>query len=280
MRAYQSLGASALALALCLGGAARPAVAAGVVDVEVSGNQLSATVSLAGSYLVDVEITFEEVSGLDLSQLSLSARVLSPLDLLFRSRLPGGVLTTPALPVVLSIEPRSSSTLAFEGIYSIDLHTHNLVYLPSTPLRLFKAPRGGKFEDVTEAMGVGSYRVRGSGGCFSDFLIVLDLRSIASVISGKYDDLEDTLADNAGSIPAATHAELTGLLSSSRDAYAAGDFGAAVAYVESFAETVEANSGAGGIPDVWQANTALVNVAGNLRAQAGTLRFSLILKMS
>jgi hypothetical protein len=40
---------------------------------------------------------------------------------------------------------------------------------------------------------------------------------------------------------------------------------------------VKAQSGSA-IPDVWRANSTLVNVAGILRASADTLRFSLVFK--
>jgi hypothetical protein len=49
--------------------------------------------------------------------------------------------------------------------------------------------------------------------------------------------------------------------------------------VDAFAAEVQEHSGSD-IPDVWRASGGVVNVAGYLRAGAGTLRFSLSLKSS
>jgi hypothetical protein len=72
-------------------------------------------------------------------------------------------------------------------------------------------------------------------------------------------------------------ATLVALLDEAEDAYAAGQTVQAIAKVEAFAATVKQHSGSG-IPDVWRSARDLANAAGELRAAASTLRFSLLLK--
>jgi hypothetical protein len=123
-------------------------------------------------------------------------------------------------------------------------------------------------------MGSGSYRVRGSKGTFSDFLVVADARPVASVVSQKFDAVDHLLALYAGAIPGPVLDDLTRRMQAARAYHRAGDDEAAIEAVDGFAETVRANSGTA-IPDVWRASGDLPNVAGQLRAAAGTLRFSL-----
>lgn len=274
-RRLQVLAAAfALLAVLC---APPPARGEGVTDLEVAGNVVTGVIELPGGLVADLTLTFEEQSGLDLATLHFGARVVDPLDLLLNGRLPSGAGIPLAFPVLLEISPTSASQLTFRGMYTLDIHTHNLVYTPDTRLRLFKAPVGGKFEDVTLSMGMGSYRVRGGGKSFSDFLIVLDVRTDASIIDGKYKELDATLRGNEARIDPAVYQQLRSLFNSSRNAYKAGKLTAAIGYLEVFATTVVDNSGTK-IPDVWKANSTLRNVAGALRVEAGTLRFSLVVK--
>ena len=256
---------------------APPARAQGVVDLEVVGNVVTGVIELPGGLVADLRLGFEEQEGLDLETLRFRARLVSPLDLLLKRRLPSGTGIPVAFPVLLEISPTAASQLTFTGTYSLELHTHALIYTPDTRLRIFKAPAGGKFEDVTQAMGMGSYRARAGGKSFSDFLIVLDLRTDNSIISGKYAALDATLRANQASIDPAVYQQLRGLFTASNDAYKGGQLAAAIGYLEVFATTVVENSGAK-IPDVWQASSSLVNVAGALRVESGTLRFSLLVK--
>jgi hypothetical protein len=198
--------------------------------------------------------------------------VADPLALV--GRLPAQVSLPSGFPVVLHVEPPPAGGLSFAGMYTLELHTHNLEFQTASPLRLFTASGGGSFRDVTEMIGMGSYRVRGSGGSFSEFLIVADLRLAASVIDAKFADLAQLLADHAELLPAAVGAELDGLLAEADAAHRAGARLEAVAAVEAFAEAVREASGSG-VPDVWRAPRDLTNLAGLLRAGAATLRFSL-----
>ena len=262
-----------LALILCT---ALPAAGQGIISSSITGNSIEVSIALPGGIGADVGISFEQVSGLNLANLGLSAHLANLLDPAFRSRLPSP-LVLPVLPLVVRIEPPAAGGLTFSGVTEIDIHTHNLNYVPGTPLRFFSAPLGGKFEDVTAAMGSGSYRAQATKGGFSEFLIVADLRSRSQVIGSKFDRLEELLEQYEGSMPGSVYDDLEDLLDDARAAYAGGSSTAAIAKIDGFIAVVEQNSGTV-IPDVWRSARDVQNVAGYLRGAALTLRFSLGLK--
>jgi len=247
----------------------------GIAGVTVGGSSVSVTVSLPGGLGADVTLSFEDVSGLSLVNLGASARLVNPLDPALLARLPGGVV--PALPVLLRIEPPPTGSLTFHGIATLEIHTHNLVYVPGSRLRLFSAPLGGAFEDVTVAMGPGSYRARADKGGFSEFLIVSDTRTVDQVITYKLDRLEDVLDEYTASIPGSLYDDLEDRLAAAKAAYVSGATADAIEEVDGFLTVVEQHSGTE-IPDVWRSARDRNNVAGYLRAGAMTLRFSLELK--
>jgi hypothetical protein len=251
--------------------------AQGIANLTISGNQVTATVELPG-ISADLALTFEQSVGLTAANLGLSAQLVDLHDLSLLSRLPSGLLATlpAAFPVLLRVQPPPSGGLSFGGIYTLDLHTHNLQLTANCPLRFFSASDGGPFEDITVNMGTGSYRVRGTKGSFSDFVIVADVRPLAGVVSQKFDALSGLLSTYAGAIPGPVLDDLTHQLQTARAYYQAGDNVDAATTVNGFAATVQRNSG-NGIPDVWRASGDLPNVAGRLRAAAGTLSFSLSL---
>jgi len=257
---------------------AAPAVwAQGIVDPGVTGDTLTAGIELPGGLTADLTIAFEESVGLTPDAAGLSAEVVNLLDPSILSRLPASVSIPSAFPVLLKVEPPSTGGLSFSGVASVSLHTHLLPFVANSPLRLFKATGGGTFADITEEMGAGSYRARGSSGGFSEFLILVDLRAINTVINGKFNKLEGLLTANQAAIPPAVYSDLSSQLAAARSAYTSGSLVTAISQVESFAATVRAHSGAE-IPDVWRSARDLDNVAGTLRAASGTLRFSLLLK--
>jgi hypothetical protein len=175
------------------------------------------------------------------------------------------------------IEPPAGGGLAFSGIARLEIHTNIIHYTPGCPLRLFSAPLGGPFRDITTNMGAGSYRARGTAGGFSEFLIVPDLRPVNQVIDNKLDRLEDLLEDYEGAIPGTVYADLEARLEDIRDDFEGGATGAAIQGVDDFLDVVEQNAGTS-IPNVWRSARDVQNVAGYLRAGAMTLRFSLALK--
>ncbi len=258
---------------------AGPAVwAQGIVDPVVSGDTLTARIELPSGLGADLTIAFERSVGLTADAVGLSALTINPLDPALLSRLLDSLVSIPAgFPVLLRVEPPATGGLSFSGIVGVSIHTHNLPYVANCPLRLFKASLGGPFQDVTEEMGMGSYRVRGSSGGFSEFLIVVDLRPINGVINGKFNHLEALLTEHQTLIAPAVHADLVAQLAAARAAFSSGSLVTAIQGMEAFAANVKAHSGTE-IPDVWRSAGDLTNVAGALRAGAGTLRFSLVLK--
>lgn len=253
-----------------------PAAAQGIINVVVNGNELSAGISLPGGIGADLVIGFEQVAGLTPQNLGVSASLVNLLDPNLLARLGGGSLLG-AFPMLLRIEPPAQGGLSFHGVASVSLHTHNLDYLPGTPLRIFAAPLGGRFEDITASVGKGSYRCRGSKGSFSEFLILADLRPVRLAVAEKLTRLDRILDENADAIDGAVLDDLTSLAAEIRSAWNAGQSQQAIAKTDAFLALVQANSGTA-IPDVWRSSRDAVNVAGLLRAAGETLRFSLGLK--
>lgn len=258
------------------------AVGQTVLTPKISGNELTAKIQLGPGIEADLTITFEQVVGLNPAALSLSATLLDPTDPALLARLPeGGAVSVPvSFPVLVRIEPTASSALSFSGISRISLHTHNLTLGTNSPLRLFKAPQSsGPFQDMTGFLAIGSVRAGGGTNSYSDFLIVVDARPVDTVIVGKFDALQASLTAHAASMPPAVLQDLQGRLNSARGLYEAGSFPAAINAVGAFAEEVKRQSGAA-IPDVYRANSPVINVAGLLRSAADTLKFSLTVKSS
>jgi hypothetical protein len=250
-----------------------PAAADGILGVIVEGNELRAQISLPGGIGADLTLTFEQVVGLTEANVGLDASLVNLLDPDLLARLTQAGIPA-AFPVLLRIEPPAGGGLSFSGPVRIALHTHNLGYLPGTLLRLYAAPLGGPFEDITQYVGSGSYRCRGTKGSFSEFLILVDLRPLSLTIREKLERLEDTLEENEAIIDPAVHAQLTTRAGQIRAAYEAGNKALAITRTDQFLSLVVAKSGTA-IPNVWRSSRDLVNAAGLLRAAGETLRFSL-----
>ena len=279
-RSSRSTASLALALALAataasaqLGGAP-PAATVGAVTVN--GSTASTSV-VAGSLQLDLAVSFEQVVGLTPASLGISARVISASELV--GRLGSQVSLASGLPLLVRIEPPADGGLSFSGVASIDVHTHNLSFTANSPLRLYKAPLGGTFVDVTESMGMGSYRARGSTGGFSEFLILVDLRPAASAVTAKLDYLDALVAAYASAMSPELAAALGDQVDAIRAAWTAGNTLGAVDQVNAFSAAVQAVAG-NPLPNVWRSSRDLTNVAGELRAAAATLRFSLNLAAS
>lgn len=258
------------------------AVAQTVLTPKISGNELTAKITLGLGIEADLTITFEQVVGLNPAALSLSATLLDPTDPALLARLPeGGAVSVPvSFPVLVRIEPTASSALSFSGVSRISLHTHNLTLGANSPLRLFKAPQSsGPFRDMTGFLAIGSVRAGGGTDAYSDFLIVADARPVDTVIVGKFDALQAALTAHAASMPPAVLQDLQGRLSNARGLYEAGSLSAAITAITAFGDEVKRQSGTA-IPDVYRANSSLINVAGLLRSAADTLKFSLSVSSS
>ncbi len=260
-------------LALLL--SAAPPVA-GLGLLNLGGNSISINLSQPGLLGTELTLSFEDVTNLNLLSLGLSAQLVNPNDPALRARLPAGVSV--ALPLLLRIEPPRLGGLSFRGIATLQLHTELLQYVPGTPLRLFHAPLGGRFEDMTALVGAGSYRARGNTGGFSEFLIGADTRTIDQVIVDKFDRLEEELEEYDASMPMALYDDLEDRLAAARSDYESGATANAIQKIDGFLTVVKQHSGTD-IPNVWRAARDVENVAGYLRADAMSLRFSLGLKL-
>ena len=249
------------------------------LNVSVDDNVLTANLQVPGGYSAKLTVTFENVVGLSADSLNVSATAINPLDLNLLSRLGNDVSGIPAgFPMLISIEPDPDRGLSFSGVVNIEVYTHDLEFIAASPLRLFSAPHGGTFEDITVMHGDGSYRSGGTKGNFSEFIIAIDTRTPRAAAGDKLHSLRSLLDGFATALDADIYNELSGLLSGAESAYASNSLVATVTYVEAFADAVENNGTA--IPNVWSASHSLENVAGKLRAAAATLRFSLTLALN
>lgn len=251
-----------------------PAASAGVDAVTISGNVATVDLSLL---LVDAELTltFESVSGLSESSLGLALATASSTDTTLLARLPSSVSLATALPMLITVAPPANGGLEFEGRVWVELYTDDLHYSPGTALRLFSAPDStAAFVDVTESVSSGSYRVRGAKGDFSEFLVLVDSRSVDTVIDAKLDRLDGLLTAYETQIDSLVFATLEGYFEDVEDFYLDDELPDALDKLEDFLEEVEDNSGSD-VPDEWDAAGTMTNVAGELRAAGETLRFSL-----
>jgi hypothetical protein len=249
---------------------------AGLINLSVSGDELTADIDLSGALDGELAVEFEDSTNLSTTTLGASIELLGSLDILaVNARMPLGAISLPtAYPVMLTIEPGTSSGLEFDGVVEIEVYTNDLTYVLGSTLRLFAAPSNGDFEDITTSISGGSYRVRGTKGEFSEFVVVNDLRSVGTVIEVKLDRLRDTLEDHESDIDSTVYSILEGYLDDVETEYDEEDEEAAIDALDDFVDTVETNSGTN-IPDTWRAARDLDNVAGKLISIARTLRFSL-----
>ncbi|MGH8223161.1 MAG: DUF6689 family protein [Woeseiaceae bacterium] len=253
--------------------------AADPLNVTIEDNVYSADLQVPGGFSAKLTVAFENVVGLRARSLNVTAFAVDPLDPTLLGRLGTAVEGIPAaFPLLVRIEPNPHSGLSFSGIVEIELYTHDLEFGAASPLRLYSSPPGGAFSDVTTAHGAGSYRSKGTKGSFSDFLIVAETRTPLLAASDKLASLDALLSSHASQIDAATYVPLSNLVAAARDAFAAGNLVAAVTYVEEFGDAVK--NADEEIPNVWAAARSLTNVAGELRAAAGTTRFSLTLALN
>jgi hypothetical protein len=253
--------------------------AANLVDPRVEGDRVTATIELPGALSAELTVRFEKAVGLNLDSLGLSVQKVNPLDPALLGRLPHSTtLSIPAgFPVLVQIEPPAAGGLSFEGLVEVEIYTANLQYTAGSPLRLFSATSGGSFRDITDRNSGGSYRTRGSGGHFSDFLILVDTAPLPAAIDDKFVRLEQTLASHGGAMGAGLYTALDSEIAAARSAWLAGDTAAAIAATDRFRRTVRDASQVGELPSVWRSSRDVDNAAGELRADARTLRFSLSL---
>lgn len=241
------------------------------IDVAVAGNQATAQIEVGG---LDVELilSFDDASNLSASALNISAETVSPTDLALLARLPSASLTSlpSALPLLITVEPPAGSGFALRNTVRVEVHTHALPYSAGSHFRLFKAPLGGSFRDITDEIAPGSVRARGTTGGFSQFLVLVDIRTTSSVIAEKLQALQQRA--NAAPLPLAS--TLQSRLTAVSQALAQGQHANALAALDQFRADVSAAAGSG-IGNHWTPSQRDGNVAGDLLAGASSLRFSI-----
>jgi hypothetical protein len=249
--------------------------ATSVIDVKVGDKEVNATITVDSVYAATLRITFENVIGLTQDSIAITAVAVDPKSQALLQRIGNkNLFSIPALfPVMINVSPTPTSTLSFTGVVEIELSTSNLAF--DTKFRLMKSPNGGNFDDITNFAGIGSYRVRGTSGDFSDFLIVLDLRPNSQAIDSKFTKLQYALSTHASKIEATMAQNLQNKLDAAVASYQGGSKEQAIAHLQSFIDDITADGGQK-IPNTYRANDLnTVNVAGDLRRHAATLIFSL-----
>lgn len=242
------------------------------VIVDVAGDTASIEIGLPGFEMADVQLTFDEATGVSASSLGVSAKLVSLLDLGLLLRLPSSLsVSIPnALPLLVTIEPPADGGLSFERTVEVELHTHLLPYTANSPFRIFKAPLGGPFVDITREVAPGSVRTRGTSGTFSQFLVLIDLRPSTLVATEKFTRLRAALLP----LPAGESAPLHEFLDDAQAALDDDRYADAIVLLDSFTARVSDRAGTH-IPETWRAQRDVTNTAGELLAGAATLRFTL-----
>lgn len=240
------------------------------VSIQASGNH--AHIAIGGPLeLADVSLDFEDASGLTPSSLGVTAKVVNLVDPLLLDRLPDINLTTltSALPLLVTIEPPATGGLTFRNAGRMEIHTHALPYSIGSFFRVFKAPLGGEFRDVTDEIAQGSVRARTTYGGFSEFLILVDLRPTEQVVDEKLGWLRAKVA----ALPLAEQPAFLALLDAVETHVGNGQYDAALTYVAGVESRARARAGQY-LANEWRATRDVDNHAGELVAGARTLRFS------
>ena len=244
------------------------------LDVDVTGDTATVRVGSSVAPLLDMRLDFDDAEGLtaQLREYVRGRRIIvataaGPL----LARLGSGQVSIPsALPVLLTVQPPTLGGLRFERRVHVEVHTHALPYTAGSRFRLFKAPLGGAFRDVTTAVEPGSVRTRGTTGGFSQFVVVYDLRPTGTVVAQKF----AWLRDRVDRLSPSEAGPLRGRLEDIEAAVAAGDWPAAASGIAAFRDRVATRAGVQ-IPETWSADGSTANHAGELLAGLDTLEFSI-----
>jgi hypothetical protein len=262
--------------------AAATAHAGGSVVVTIDGNKAKADITLpvpppgSGNYTAELELEFEAPHNLTVACLGIAANVLSASDIVsVNSRLPnpGAQAIDPLFPVRVVVEPPAACGLQFYYDVKVTLETDDLVYQPYSVYRLMKAPIGGMFQNITSSVTAGSVRARGSGGSFSEFVMVEDTaQNYDADAMQAYGSLETRLNDPAIGLTAQLTLQTD--LALSKAAYVAGNIAQAIAYVDQL-DYHCAVLGGPALPNTWRSLRDLVNAEGEVVSYTGNLRFAL-----
>jgi hypothetical protein len=266
------------------------------VAVTIDGDTAHATISLTDNsgvtYDADVTIVFDSPENLTAQSLNLTAELVDPAAI--QSRLPPGdcpllcppPTVDPAFPMMITVEPidfpwlfysgfdqseTGTGDLSFKNTYQFEVHTHALPYTEGSLYRLFKAPIGGTFNDVTTDVLQGSMRARGRGGAFSQFIVVSDPRIQLLLAATKILDLHGRILTAV--LSDGLRLDLLALLAKV-DALLLIDLVGALDALDQLIAAIEGGAGTT-IANVWSAHHDVTNDAGEMDALAQTLRFSM-----
>lgn len=260
-----------LALALALAAPSLSSAQSLPLDVSISGESASVRIGTSTAPVADLELGFDDASGLTAASLGLGAQLVPVTSPALLARLPeSGVALSPDLPLVITVEPPTLGGLAFQRRVHVEVHTHALAYTAGSRFRLFKAPLDGAFRDVTQAVEPGSVRTRGTTGGFSQFLVVLDMRPTDLVVAQKIAWLRDQIA----LLPAQEAAPLDAQLDAVELALGDEHYADAIGSIDAMRARVSARAGTT-IPDQWRATRDVANIAGELLSGLDTLAFSI-----
>lgn len=259
----------------------RAALEIAAMGDPVQTEAVSKHLTTGGGHSLLFQVTFEGRQAIDLDQLGVSAEDVDPIDPGLLARLPAGVQIPAEFPVLIHVDPGSNDEQVFRGEVAFEAETGDVDFLTDSNLRLFKAPDGGAFTDITATYGLGSYRARGTSGSFSELMLVRDLRGNAAVISDKFQALDTLLQSHQADIDAGVYATLSTLFGNAQTAYQNSDLDTAKDQLDAFVDLVETQSGEG-VPDIWvsTAGSLRVNVAAKLLGAARSVRFNLVIEQS
>ena len=248
--------------------------------VTITGpNTARADFALGGTpaaplYTGTLFLTFDSPIGLTAQNLNITAQIVNPNDPALRARLSGGsAVNVPSnFPVMISVSPPAGSGFEFLNAAQVDLYTTKLSYTANSAYRLYKAPTGGMFFDLTEDVIPGSVRCRTRTGSFSDFIMVTDNRSALQAAEDKYAFLDARVDDD--DIDPTTRATLQLDLDESYEEFLEGDYEDARAELDDLELRIDTAAGIT-VPNRWRALGDLDNVAGSVEGEAASLDFYL-----
>lgn len=241
------------------------------VTVQASGDTATVEVKLLDHTLADLTLSFDDATALSPSSLGVSAELVDPTSPTLLARLPDPDVNqlASALPLMVTIEPPANGGLSFDRTVRVEVHTHLLAYTAGSSFRVFKAPLGGDFRDITDEIASGSVRARGTTGGFSQFLVVADLRATGDVVDRKVGWLRDRI----DLLPASEQPAFDAYLDTVETAVAGADFSSATTALDLFRARAASRAG-NQLAATWQAGGSQQNHAGELISGAATLKFS------